>query len=252
MADQLTTADFFGNPVSIIDHAGKRWLTAKEVGRCLGYSETNAATGITNLYNRHADEFTTADTCTIKLMANPKGGNPNTRIFSGTGCRLLGFFANTATAKQFRAWAAITLERQAPALAEQPAAAVVRSPRLEATMERMADHVGTLAAGMQTMSMQLNVTAKYIGLLELNQAGSRKVTAAVASEARALKAEGMNNADIGRLLRISRTSVSLLVRDKYPVNIPEQETKATAGELLEGWIEREQERLVETLGKGGA
>jgi len=116
----------------------------------------------------------------------------------------------------------------------------------------MADHVGTLAAGMQTMSMQLNVTAKYIGLLELNQAGSRKVTAAVASEARALKAEGMNNADIGRLLRISRTSVSLLVRDKYPVNIPEQETKATAGELLEGWIEREQERLVETLGKGGA
>jgi len=74
------------------------------------------------------------------------------------------------------------------------------------------------------------------------------VTAAVAREALALKAEGMNNADIGRLLRISRTAVSLLVRDKYPVNIPEHETpKTTAGELLEGWIEREQARLAETL-----
>lgn len=79
------------------------------------------------------------------------------------------------------------------------------------------------------------------------------MTAEVAREARALKAEGMTNADIGRLLRISRTSVSLLVRDKYPIAIPEHETpKVTAGEILEGWIEREQARLAKTLTQGGA
>lgn len=254
MAEQtLIPAEFFGNPISIIDHAGKRWLTSEEAGRCLGYSGDKASAGVRNLYNRHADEFTDADSCRIDLMR--QGQNREVLIFSSTGCIKLGFFANTATAKQFRAWAAIALEAQAPvpAPADEPLPAVVRSPRLEASMARMADSVATLADGMRTMQTQLNVTAKYIGLLEINQAGSRKVTAEVAREARALKAEGMTNADIGRLLRISRTSVSLVVRDKYPVAIPEHEApRVTAGEILEGWIEREQARLAETLTQGGA
>lgn len=43
MAEQhLITAEFFGSPVSIIDHAGKHWLTAEQAGRCLGYNEANA------------------------------------------------------------------------------------------------------------------------------------------------------------------------------------------------------------------
>jgi len=112
---QTLTTQFHGQPVQIIDHAGQRWLTAKEAGLCLGYNPANASQGIINLYNRHADEFTEADTCVINLMAQwvpnqfdlepSKGGNPNVRIFSATGCQLLGFFANTDRAKQFRAWA---------------------------------------------------------------------------------------------------------------------------------------------------
>lgn len=252
----LITAEFFGSPVSIIDHAGRRWLTAEEVGRCLGYNESTARTGVTNLYNRHADEFTEADSTVIKLMTHgvrnqidgePRGGNPNTRIFSGTGCRLLGFFANTPHAKRFRAWAAQTLEAVTPIAEALPA--VVHSPRLEASMARMAQSVETLAAGMNTVLIQLDVTKKYIGLLELNQAGTRKVTAEVAKEARLLKAEGMNNADIGRLLRISRTAVSLIVRDKYPAaDAPAGTAPKPAGEILEGWIEREQQRLAQALG----
>jgi len=100
---QTLTTQFHGQPVQIIDHAGQKWLTAQEVGQCLGYNEANARTGITNLYNRHADEFTETDTCAIKLMA--QGQMRETRIFSATGCQLLGFFANTDRAKQFRAWA---------------------------------------------------------------------------------------------------------------------------------------------------
>ena len=152
------------------------------------------------------------------------------------------------------AWAAVTLEAQAAplAVADEPLPAVVRSPRLEASMARMADSVATLAAGMQTMSTQLNVTSKYIGLLELNQAGTRKVTAEVVREAKALHAEGMSMADIARILRVSRTSVSLVVRDKYPVAIPEAEApKTSAGEILEDWIEREQKRLVTHLTREG-
>lgn len=124
---------------------------------------------------------------------------------------------------------------------------------LEEQMSRLAGHMGTLTTQMATMSRQLDVTAKYIGLLEINQTGQRKVTAEVQAQAKALKAEGMDNASIGRLLRISRTAVSLLVRDKYPHPIPAAEelpppAKST-GEILEGWIERERTALAERLGE---
>lgn len=253
MAEQaLIPAEFFGHPVSILDHAGKRWLTAEEVGRCLGYSDNNSGAGVRNLYNRHTDEFTEADSCRINLMRQAQ--NREQLIFSATGCIKLGFFANTATAKQFRAWAAVALEAQAPVPVpvDEPLPAVVRSPRLEASMARMADSVATLADGMSVMRRQLDVTARYIGALELNQAGTRRITAEVAREACAMKAEGMSHADIARLLRISRSSVSLIVRDKYPVAIPETApAPASASTALQGWIEREQAKLMANL-DGGA
>lgn len=108
--ETIIPAEFLGTHVDIIDHAGRRWLTAKHIGLALGYSEANASTGITNLYNRHADEFTDADTCTIKLMV--QGQMRDVRIFSGPGCNLLGMFANTPRAKEFRVWAKTALAGQ--------------------------------------------------------------------------------------------------------------------------------------------
>lgn len=123
MAEQhLITAEFFGNPVSIIDHAGRRWLTAEQAGVCLGYGQDNARKGIATLFNRHADEFSEADTFVVNLTTNSRG-NPNIRIFSASGCIKLGFFANTARAKQFRTWAAQTLESAAAAPAALPSVA---------------------------------------------------------------------------------------------------------------------------------
>lgn len=103
MANALTRAEFFGTPVSIIDHAGRRWLTAEEAGRCLGYNEANVSRGVRSLYDRHADEFTEADACRINLFR--QGQNRESLIFSATGCNLLGFFSNTPRAKDFRVWA---------------------------------------------------------------------------------------------------------------------------------------------------
>jgi hypothetical protein len=105
-------ADFHGTPVTIIEHDHMRWLTAEQVGVCLGYSEANAGQGIRNLHNRHADEFTEADTCQIKLSW--QGQMREMRVFSHTGCNLLAFFSNTARAKDFRAWAKQVLAGQAP------------------------------------------------------------------------------------------------------------------------------------------
>lgn len=112
--------NFNGTPVSIIDHNGKNWLTAEEVGLCLGYAETNARIGISNLYNRHTDEFTEADSTVIKLIT-VDGKNRDARVFSSTGCIKLGFFANTARAKDFRAWAAKVLDGQSAIVTATPA-----------------------------------------------------------------------------------------------------------------------------------
>lgn len=246
MAEQhLITAEFFGAPVSILDHAGKQWLTAEQAGRCLGYSEKTARQSINNLFNKHADEFGDEDTTVIDLMTVT--GPKECRIFSAIGCQKLGFFAKTARAKEFRAFAAKVLAGQAPAPVAQTAPAAVSA--LEANMNQMAQHMGTLAQGMKTVLTQMDVTKKYIGLLETNQAGTRKITPAVAEEVRQLKAEGMNNADIGRLLRISRTAVSLIVRDKYPVEIREPERSTDVGAILENWIEREQKQLAGVIEK---
>ena len=128
------TAEFHGTPVSIIDHLNRRWLTADDVGRCLGYAEEHAGKSINTLYRRHADEFGADDTFDIKLMSNSRG-NPNTRIFSQTGCILLAMFANTARAKDFRAWAKQALAGLAAEAADWPEP-YFRGVRVTRTVER--------------------------------------------------------------------------------------------------------------------
>lgn len=108
--NQSIPAEFHGTSLSIIDHAGQKWLTAEEVGRCLGYDPSNARKGILKLYERHGDEFTEQDTGVVKLTT--PGGKQSSRIFSATGCIKVGFFAQTNRAREFRTWASLALARQ--------------------------------------------------------------------------------------------------------------------------------------------
>ena len=101
---KLTAADYHGTSIQLIEKDGSRWLTARDLGLCLGYNEANARQGILNLYNRHVDEFTEKDSVVIKLISTD-GKAYDTRIFSPSGCHLLSFFASTTRAKDFRAWA---------------------------------------------------------------------------------------------------------------------------------------------------
>ncbi len=106
-ATKLQTINFHEHTVALIEHNGEPWLTATDLGNCLGYNPANARQGCLNLFNRHADEFTEEDTGVIKLMT--PGGMQETRIFSRTGCNLISFFASTKRAKAFRLWAKRTL-----------------------------------------------------------------------------------------------------------------------------------------------
>ncbi len=116
---------FDGVTLDIIDHNGRRWITAEQLGRCLGYAPEKARTAVTNLYGRHKDEFTEHDTCAIKLMA--QGQMREIRIFSDTGCNLASFFANTPNAKRFRAFAkeVLAARQQAQAVSHAHYAALL-------------------------------------------------------------------------------------------------------------------------------
>ena len=93
--------------VTLITHNNRYWLTAEDVGRCLGYGAGNERKGVVSVFNRHSDEFSGEDTCVVNLTT--QGQARQIRIFSQTGCIKLGFFSNTPTAKQFRKWAARVL-----------------------------------------------------------------------------------------------------------------------------------------------
>lgn len=205
----IFNAEFNGLAIDIIDHAGKRWLTAEQIGRCLGYSPDRARAGINNLYNRHKDQFDEGETCVINLMT--QGQQREVRIFSDTGCINLAWLSNTLAANDFKRWAKKTLASQldgtALAAVSSPAGTDARFDRLTGAMEQMALHMDEMAVGIDIVLSQINVTGRYIGLLEQNQRGTVRVTPEICAQAQEMLAAGTPQVDIARLLRISRGTV---------------------------------------------
>lgn len=158
---QHALAEFHGISVSIIDHAGKRWLTAEQVGLCLGYAEANARDGILKLHSRHWDEFTESDTCAVKLTA--QGQMREMRIFSDTGCHLLGFFSATPRAKEFRAWAKQVLVGQTAV----PPAPTSRGRPLVATrrLERQAFELFVAGYSQKQIAGELKISVSLLNAM---------------------------------------------------------------------------------------
>ena len=192
------TTEFMGLQLNIIDYNQQLWLTAEQVGLALGFVPDNARKDVNKLFNCHEDEFTAQDS-TIAVLTTVDNKQGDVRIFSQSGCNLLSFFANTPRAKQFRAWAKqalVNIQRENP-------------------IECMANSVEKLAQGMNVLVRKCDHTDKYIGLLEQNQRGHVKITWEIAQQIKQLKAQGMPQASIARRLRVSASSVSLVVKDKY-------------------------------------
>ena len=205
------TTTFNGTPVQIVTHGGKRWLTAEQIGRCLGYAEANASQGIINLYNRNEDEFSEADTFVINLMTNlTQGGNPNTRIFSETGCNLLGFFASTPRAKEFRKWAKQVLADETAGLppmspmpdTHMPASAIdARLDRVIGLLEKLIEVLPILVAAAQPAPRRKR----------------RQMFEADIADIMALRAQGAQLSDIVATSGFSQTQVWCVIASKYIV-----------------------------------
>lgn len=239
----IISTHFDSVELSIIDYNHQKWLTAEQVGLALGYEKTNARKGIIKLYQRHNEEFTAQDSTVVNLTT-VDNKRRDVRVFSSSGCHLLSFFSNTPRAKQFRAWAKEALKGQpTPALGVDE-----RLARLEGAVVNMAGHMHNLVKVSEQQAEKLEVTGRYIGLLEINQKGKVRVTRKKEAQVLALRAQGMSMTDISAVLRISRTSVSQLVNNKYPWAESEKHLpKESIESILDDMVGEERQRVQRKL-----
>lgn len=100
-ATALTFRDTTFRPVT---RDGQPWLTAAEIAEALGYSRTDK---VTEIYSRNKAEFTDSMTQTLKLRVSGEINglqHKKARIFSLRGAHLIGMFARTKLAAEFRRW----------------------------------------------------------------------------------------------------------------------------------------------------
>lgn len=103
----------------LVEHVdGQQWLRYPQIADALGYSQANR---VVDVYNNNAAEFTDTMTALVKLPT--AGGVQEVRIFSLRGAHLLGMFARTERAAEFRRWVLDVLEHspQPPAYPAVPA-----------------------------------------------------------------------------------------------------------------------------------
>lgn len=103
----MKSLTFQSTQFDIADHNGQPWLRLPQIGVALGYANQYHAQ---KLYQKHAAEFTDSMTAVVRLPT--AGGEQEVRIFSLRGAHLLGMFARTAKAQEFRRWVLDVLEKE--------------------------------------------------------------------------------------------------------------------------------------------
>lgn len=116
----------------------------------------------------------------------------------------------------------------------------------QAVPSRLETHMAQLAQGMQQLLAQNQLVHKYIALLEMNQKGRRRIKREDEAIILRLRDEGLSQADIARLLRISATAVNRIIHGEY--RFSDSPAGKGISELLEEMLAREQQQLAATLG----
>lgn len=91
---------------------GKVWFTGEQVADLLGYADSKK---VSNIYNRHKDEFTESMTTVLNLRTRNENNeiqNIKVRVYSLRGAHLLGALARTKVAKDLRIWLMDLIEKE--------------------------------------------------------------------------------------------------------------------------------------------
>lgn len=101
---------FQNQPIRMTEKDGKQWASAADIARALGYARADK---VTRIYDRHKAEFSASMTQIVETPTLGASGNlvTQTRVFSLRGAHLIGMFARTAKAQEFRRWVLDILEQ---------------------------------------------------------------------------------------------------------------------------------------------
>lgn len=87
---------FNNQNIELIRHNGQSYMALPQIEGALEFAKKGKA--ISNLYNQHKSEFDEEMSCLIRK------GNTRVRIFNREGAWLIGMFARTPKAAEFRRW----------------------------------------------------------------------------------------------------------------------------------------------------
>lgn len=86
---------FNNHNIELIRHNNQPYMTLSQIGGAL---EVRSDNGLSKIYNAHKSEFDEEMSCLIRK------GNTRIRIFNREGAWLIGMFARTPKAAEFRRW----------------------------------------------------------------------------------------------------------------------------------------------------
>lgn len=111
---------FQNQTIRLIEKDGKKWASAADIARALGYARPDA---VTRIFDRHKAEFSPLMTTIVETATLGVSGNliTQTRVFSLRGAHLIGMFARTAKAREFRRWVLDIIDQHqaAPSLIQE-------------------------------------------------------------------------------------------------------------------------------------
>lgn len=111
---------FQNQTIRLVERDGKRWASAADIARALGYARADK---VTRIYDRHRVEFTSSMTMLVETPTLGGSGNlvTQTRVFSLRGAHLIGMFSRTSKAQEFRRWVLDVIEQHqaAPSLIQE-------------------------------------------------------------------------------------------------------------------------------------
>lgn len=111
---------FQNQTIRLVEKDGKKWASAADIARALGYARADK---VTRIYDRHRAEFSASMTQIVETPTLGASGNlvTQTRVFSLRGAHLIGMFARTSKAQDFRRWVLDILDEQqaAPSLIQE-------------------------------------------------------------------------------------------------------------------------------------
>lgn len=176
MEAPLTNAlTFQETTFDLVEHdSAQLWLRSRQIAGALGYAQPDS---ITDLYNSNATEFTDSMTALVRLPT--AGGAQEVRIFSLRGAHLLGMFARTERAAEFRRWVLDVLERQAAPQALPALPTAAPAPLVGQTFDRVLAERDALRAMLAERVLQeephLRKMIRLHNIADLTQAEKAKL-----------------------------------------------------------------------------